>query len=371
MEKAYISARLPLVGLIVLGIAGGGCQVLPDKGLTGPADDTVSGGFLSPPRLRYGATACAIPRAPFIGGDLGEHGYHFRLAEKNGIAYTCRGGHIDTMHVRIAADWTAFLAARSYQHLVRGDRSFSYKMLADRSRHYVQISYPANWQSLPQERRRAIVREVALVMGPYLAYTMVTWHEILTWHGFRSVGLVGEYQSAFSWEDGYSNLLGTIVAARALRDTQHSYNEAMTIALDDEMRKLGVQPADMCERASKSVKGKWYTGSTGMFLRIRKRNLDIGCDDGFVTPSLVPDVPGCTGAVPASYPAPTLDILWTYGFSASVETEPHEWEKGKILRIVYPQGHGTRIRPADHFAPIMAHIRQDAARKYGAEYITD
>ena len=56
-------------------------------------------------------------------------------------------------------------------------------------------------------------------MGPYMAYTMVTWHEILTWFGYKSVGIVPEYHSSFSWEDTYSNLLGTVLAARALRDT--------------------------------------------------------------------------------------------------------------------------------------------------------
>jgi len=358
-------------GLMALGLVAAGCQGLPDRGLSGPANEVVYRGFLLPPRLRYGATACAIPRAPFMGSDLGGHGYYLSLSEKDGIVYTCRGGHIDTMHARIAADWTAYLAARSYRHLMQGDRSFSYKMMADRSRHYVQVSYPADWRSLPPEQRRAVAREVALLLGPYLAYSMVTWHEILTWHGFRSVGLVGEYQSAFSWEDGYSNLLGTIIAAQALRDTQHSYNEAVKIAFDEEMRKLGVQPADVCRQASESVKGTWYTGNVGMSLKVKKRNLDTGWDDGLVTPCLVPNLPACARAEPVSYPAPTLAALSQYGFAAMVEIEPHEWEKGKILRIVYPDRRGKRIRPDVHFTPIMAHIRQEAAQKYGPESVSD
>ena len=55
-------------------------------------------------------------------------------------------------------------------------------------------------------------------------------HEILTWHGFRCVGFLPEFLSAFSWEDSFSNLLGTVVASKALRDTEHPYDEAMTIA---------------------------------------------------------------------------------------------------------------------------------------------
>ncbi len=370
MEKSQGSQPLRLGVFLVLGLAAAGCQVVPDQGMSCPASEVVYHGFLVPPRLRWGTTAAAVPRTPFLGANLGSHAYYMSLGEKDGIVYTCRGGHIDTMHARIAADWTAYLAARSYRHLVRGDPAFSYKMIADRSRHYVQISYPANWQNLPLEQRRETAHEVALLLGQYLAYSMVTWHEIITWHGFRSVGIVGEYQSAFSWEDGYSNLLGTILAARALRDTKHSYNQAVKIAFDEEMQTLGIQSAEVCRQASESVKGTWYTGNTGMVLKVKKRNLDTGWDDGFVTPLLVPNLPACRGAVPMSYPAPTLAILAKYGFAATVEIEPHEWEKGKILRIVYPDGHGKRVQPDVHFTPILAHIGQEAVQKYGPEAVT-
>jgi hypothetical protein len=342
-----------------------GCQVLPDKGLSGPASDVVVAGFNSPPRLRLGATPSVRLGAPFIGADLGTHGYYFRLSEKNGIAYTHRGGHIDTMHVRIAADWAAYLAARSYRHLMRGDPSFSYKLLADRSRHTVHLTYPANWQSLPEEQRHRTAREAALTMGPYLAFTMVSWHEILTWYGFRSVGVIQESHSAFSWEDSYSNLLGAVIAAQALRDTQHSYDQAVSMTLDQEMRVLGVQPASVAKQASKSVQGKWYVAHPVGYLAVMRRNCDIGADDGYVTPVLVPGLPA-VAAEPLSYPAPTLDGLSQYGIQVSVDIEPHEWERGRILRIVYPDGRGRRIYPAAHFAAIIARVHQEITEKYGA-----
>jgi len=342
-----------------------GCQAIPDNGLSGRASDVVVTGFNFPARLRGGVMACALFGAPFLGEDLGTHGYYLRLSEKNGIAYTCRGGHIDTMHLRIAADWTAYLAARSYRNLMRGQSSFSYKLLADRSTHRVHITYPATWRTMPQEQRQRIAREAALIMGPYEAYVMVTWHEMLTWYGYRSVGIINEQHSAFSWEDGYSNLLGTIIAARALRDTQHSYNEAVRIALDEEMRNLGVQPAAVAKHASESVRGSWYNGRVGFFVEMKMHNFDIGVDDGLVAPSLVPNVRVCRGAQPAYYLAPSLEGLAKYGLSAYVDIEPHEWEKGKLLRAAYPNGGGKRIDPAVHFAPIIAHICQEAAEKYG------
>ncbi|NLZ04323.1 MAG: DUF4056 domain-containing protein [Phycisphaerae bacterium] len=360
---------LSLAGLLLL--AGAGCGLIPDKGLRGPASDVVVNGFNFGPRIRYGAYPTAILGTPWAGEDLGTHGYYFRLSEKNGIACACRAGHVDIMHVRIAADWTAYLASRSYRHIMRGDESFSYKLLVDRSRNYVHISYPDDWQTLPEDQQRRIAREVALAMGPYLTFAMTTWHEIITWYGFQCIGLPTEYASAFSWEDSYSNLLGTILATRALSDTEHRYDEAMTIALDEEMARLGVRTARASKQTSESVYGSWYKGRVAMFVDLRRRNFDIGLHDGMVTPTLLPDMPSCEDAEPISYPVPTLDVLAEHGFAIRVEIEPREWEKNKVLRIVHPDKKGKRILPEEHFPRIMARIRAEAEAKYGREMVAD
>ncbi len=358
---------LPLV------LGGAGCQLIPDKGLRAPASEAVTQGFNFRPRIRYGAYPTSILGTPWAGEKLGTHGYYFRLSEKNGIAYACQGGHVDIMHVRIAADWTAYLAGESYRHLMKGDESFSYKLLVDRSRNHVHITYPENWSGLTKDEQSRIAREVALVLGPYLTFTMVTWHEIITWYGFNCIGLPTEYASAFSWEDSYSNLIGTTLAARALRDTERPYNEAMKIVLDEEMQKLGVRPAKVSKQASESVYGDWYTGRMSMFVDLRKRNFDIGLDDGFITPTLLPNVPGCEGAEPLSYPIPTLEALSSYGFSAHVEIEPREWEKNRVLRIVYPdkKDKRKRIDATRHIPVIMAQMRREAEAKYGPEMVAD
>jgi len=207
-----------------------------------------------------------------------------------------------------------------------------------------------------------------MAMGPYLAFTTVTWHEILTWYGFKCVGLPVEYASAFSWEDSYSNLLGTILAVRAMRDTEHTYNEAVRIVLDEEMRKLGIQPARVSRQASDSVRGEWFTGNIALFVDMKKRNFDIGLDDGFITPTLVPEVSPCPEARPVSYPVPDLSLLEEYGFSLTLEIEPHEWEKNKVLDIVHQK---KRINPRLHFAQYLDAIRRDAAVRYSPEYSPD
>jgi hypothetical protein len=364
--------RLSALALTLLAFGAAGCGMIPDKGLRGPASEVVVDGMNFGPRIRYGAYPSSIIGTPWAGSELGTHGYYFRLSEKNGIAYTCRGGHIDIMHVRIAADWTAYLAGESYRHLMKGDDAFSYKLLVDRSRNHVRISYPENWRSLSKDERSRIAREVAMAMGPYMTFTMVTWHEIMTWYGFQVIGLPTEYASAFSWEDSYSNLLGTRLAAKALRDTERSYNEAMEIVLDEEMARLGVQPAKVSRQASESVHGSWYTGRVSGFVNLKRRNFDIGLDDGWVTPVLLPNVPGCEGAVPISYPVPTLELPAKHGFTIAVEIEPREWEKNKVLRIVYPDDRkGKRILPTEHFPAIMAQIRREAEAKYGPEMVAD
>ena len=363
-----ILRRVLVSGFLVLTVAMAGCNVLPERALSGPASEVTDKGFRSRPRVRYGSYATANLGTTFLDARMGKHGYSWPFFEKNGIAYTRRGGHIDVIHLRIAIDWTAYLTAKSYRHVMEGEPGFSTKLAVDRSRNYVRISYPPGWDTLPEEDRSIIAREVAFAMGPYLAFTMVTWHEILTWYGFKCMGLPVEFASAFSWEDSYSNLLGTIVAVKALQDTEHSYNKAVEIALKEEMEKLGIQPARVARQASASVRGDWYTGGLPLFVDMKKRNFDIGLDDGYITPTLVPDVPGCEGAEPLSYPVPTLDVLHKYGFSLTVEIEPREWESRKILRTVHEDGHEKRVNPEQHFSRIMDHILRQAADKYGPEY---
>lgn len=364
--------KLYILGLLPLAFAAAGCGVLPDRALAGPANHLILEGFNAPPRTRFGGYAAAIPGMTFLGSDLGSHDYYWPLFEKNGIAYTCRGGHIDVVHLRNGIDWTAHLAARSYKHLMRKDSEFSFKMPVDRSRSYVRITYPSGWDYMAEEDRSAIAEKMALAIGPYLAFTTVTWHEITTWYGYKSMVIPVEYDSAFSWEDSYSNLLGTIVATRALQDTEHSYNEAVTIAIDEELQKLGVLPsAHEAREASRSMKGRWYTGTFVLFFDMKKRNFDIGVDDGYVTPTLVPEVSQCPGAEPLSYPVPTLDALGEYGFSLTLEIEPHEWEKDKILHVAFGDEPRKRINPEAHLAIIMEQIQREAAAKYGPEYDPD
>jgi len=336
------------------------------------------------PRARVGRYASPSVGTVFAGAeDLGVHGYYSSWSEKIGIAYTCKAGHIDLAHVRKSADWTAYLAANILEQLKKNETRFSFKF-KEPARYYVQLTYPDWWKGLPEEEKNRITRDISIGLGQYFTYVGCNWHEILTWFGYRSVALYPEFPSAFSWEDSFSDLLGTHIAAKALRDSEHEYDEAMTLALKRELDDLGIQPRDVAIRASNLVRGLWFSGDFLFLVDMKGRNFDIGLDDGFVTPWLVPSLaktqspvaprgtgvrglPECEGAQPQSYPAPSLDFLSEYGFSAKFELEPKELERHKILSIVYPdpKERRKRIEPAAHFPAIMANIMKDAVEKHG------
>ena len=301
---------------------------------------------------------------------LGPHSYTYSPWERNGIIYTCRGGHIDITHLRKACDWTAYLAYHIRQALLRDKTRFSYRM-PEPSKHYLQFEYPQGWASLPRQMRERVASDVAIEVAEYCTCTGMVWHEILTWFGYKAIGFYTEYPSAFSWEDVYSNLVGCRLAAEALRDPGRDFNEAMTAAIQQELQRLGVQPRPVAWQAGQAVREQWFV-SDFLFCDMVKRNFDIGADDGFITPWVVPEVAGCGDEPPMIYPVPDLSVPGEYQFSVKFEIEPREWERKEILRIVFPSGwkRSSRIEPAKHFGPIMEYIRAQAIRRYGP-YVDD
>ena len=328
--------------------------------------------FDGAPRPRLGCYPSSTGGTKFLKpGHLGSHRYRFSLAEKNGIVYTCSAGHIDVTHLRIAADWTAYLAAKSFNCLMQNKPGLSFELNADRSKYFVRIRYPEPWIKLPEKDKEEIAREVSIRLGQYLAFTATTWHEIITWFGYKCVGILPEFPSAFSWEDSFSNLLGTHIAVQALRDNRHTFDDAMTLAIDRELERLGIQSRQTAKEASNRVRGDWFSGYVLFLVSMKKRNFDIGLDDGYVTPTIVSSICRCGDAIPKPYPVPSLDFLSLYGFSVKLEIEPRESEKSKVLKIVYPNAkeRKKRIEPAVHFARIMDYIEKDAAEKYGEDLV--
>ncbi len=325
-----------------------------------------SGGSVkSPPRGRVGRYASTSLGTFFVDPNgVGAHGYYNGRTERNGIVYTCKAGHIDIAHVRKAADWTAYAAANILNQLEQEKLEFSFR-LKESSRHFVELTYPEWWKDLPEDEKGRIRKDIAISLGQYFSYIGGVWHEIITWFGYRSTGIYPEFPSAFAWEDSFSDLLGTYLAARALRDTEHEYDEALTLAIDRELEDLGAQSGRTARKASNSVRGIWYSGDFLFIMDMKARNFDIGMDDGFITPWLVPSLAECEGAEALPYPAPNLDFLSEYGFDIDYEFEPREKQKRRILKTVFDEKKQKRLVPSVHFPMIMEYIRTDAVANHG------
>lgn len=268
-------------------------------------------------------------------------GIHNTGSEKKGQVYTCKAGPIDLAHLRNGADWAKYFSDKTAGHLKRGDREFSFK-LDEPSRYFVKLNYPENWTSMSEQQREEIVKGVSNELGQYFSYLGTTWHEILTWFGYKSIGIYSEFHSAFTWEDNFSNLLGAYVAGKAI-ERGGDFNKAVTKVIDEEFNKLKVQPREVAKKASLSMK--------------EKRHFDIGLD-GYVTPWIVSSVSQCGEAV--SYPVPSKGE--GYGFSMSLEIEPYGMERGKVLGVA---GKQNRIVPETDFPVIMDYIKKDAIRRWG------
>jgi len=255
------------------------------------------------------------------------------------------------------------LAYKLREAILENRTDFSYRM-QEPSVYHVRIEYPENWKNLPQSTRDDTAREVSIDVAQYLTYTACAWHEMLTWFGYKKAGVYPEYVSAFSWEDCYSNALGCRIGVIALRDPNREFSEAVTQVLNRELQRLGVQPEPAAWKAGEAVHGKWFTGNF-VYYHMVKRNLDIGLDDGSITPWLAPGMSACGEPQPENYPVPGPAFLKQYGFSVRFEIESREWERAKILPIIYHDGPKGFIEPTRHFGPIMDHIRAQAVKRYG------
>ena len=246
---------------------------------------------------------------------------------------------------------------------MKNQKSFSFK-LEEPSIGYVTINYPDYWYALEKNKKQKIAHDISIRLGCYLAYTVASWHEMLTWFGYKATGFYSEFPSAFSWEDSFSNLLGIYVAATALNDNGHSFNEAVTIALDEHLERLCVQPSDIARLACEKVNGQWYSKKI-ISVDIKKRNFDIGIDNGFVEPTIVSSLLKCPCDKEQMYMAPNLGFQEEYKFHIKFEIEPRVWEKNKLLAIAYPdsKAKNKRIEPSLHFPAIMQHIENDTRSK--------
>lgn len=312
------------------------------------------------PRFRLGSYATSTPGTQFLDiRSLGSHNYDISLFEGDGIVYTCRGGHIDIAHLRIYADYTRYLYDRVSKCLDKNDSELTFKLNVEPSSYYVKFTYPDDWKVLSKSNKQHIIQNVSLELSQYFTYILGTWHEVLTFYGYKCMAVLPEEPSAFSWEDIYSNLLGIRLGAKVLTYNGKEYNAAMSDEIKQELIRLGIQDANTARQAAEKMRGQWFNGT--FLVNMVRRNMDVGLDDGFVTPILVPGI--CKDAQPESLPIPELNAFNRYGFKMSFTVVPKEFEKDHILRIIYPNGGGCRINLTTDLPVIMEAVKREAVRR--------
>jgi hypothetical protein len=145
--------------------------------------------------------------------------------EQNGVIYTCRGGFVDFSHLRAAADWSVFL---------------TFKILAEGG----DFDLPSESGSLKltfQNLDDLTIEDIAS-MAQKIAFERLLWHETASWY-YHLPNHRTEQQSAFTPEDTYSNLLGTLIgkniALRILRDFESaSYEQIATEEIEKTIASL-------------------------------------------------------------------------------------------------------------------------------------
>jgi hypothetical protein len=317
---------------------------------------TVAGcSFSGGPRARVGYLPTATFGVVFPDPDkLGRHAYRLDLfGEAGGIVYTCKGGHIDLHHIRGTADDARYLVKRIRETLSKKRKGFSFNLTGEMSTHKIRFTYPANWDR--QQDKDEIIDEIAFETAVYLAFNAMTWHEMQTWFGVHFALVEPEFNSAFSWEDTYSNLVGARLGVEAVKDTEHDFDEAMTVAIYRRLKELDVQPRETAIRASDSIRGQWYTGN--FVPDMRMRNFDIGLD-GTIRPTLVPGVADCNDE-PLELAAPTLETLERHGFAMTYEIKPNVLEQGRIFKAAG----SNRIFPEKHYPVLIEHMKKEALER--------
>jgi hypothetical protein len=195
------------------------------------------------------------------------------VRETNGLLYSCRGGFLDTAHVRDYADWTVYLAAQ----IARAADTGTTLALNDEG-----ATRRIHLKALPPELvSQDELRDAVIALSQYVAFQLSVWHEISTWLGWSATAF-SEEASAFSPEDLYSNLAGIKIAGRVMEEglagTEEEFNAQVSKVLTKAVVLLGGVPKDVGVRAANYVDGVWWQSKKRLPAAdlVLKRNMDIG-----------------------------------------------------------------------------------------------
>lgn len=292
--------------------------------------------------------------------------------ERNGLVYTCRGGFIDTAHVRDYADMAFFLGLRIAQLLPQGG---IVAIPGDGALRVVTV------RPVPEEAAAQMGRfRMAARLAEWTAYQLSVWHEIASWFGVESTPGFSERVSSFSPEDAYSNLVGAKVGA-ALIDgriprTRDDFNVTMDAWLRAALERLGAVPAPATRSLMGALDGKWWDSARSLpdTKLVLRRNLNITspidpwrAEDALPANEIPPGVRAfCEDA------GPELPLTLTESAGelpiaevVKVQIHPEAWAQEKGLPL--PEEPGKGISPSE-YGKILSLIRESMERELGAGF---
>lgn len=288
--------------------------------------------------------------------------------EKNGILYTCRGGFVDTAHVRDNSDMMLYVGFRIAEKLPDGG---AVEIPGDGAMRRILLK-PVPREVVAERGRLG----TAAVLAQWAVYQISIWHEMATWYGFESVPGFSEKVSTFSIEDLYSNTLGIKIGAALLEDSPGSideYNRSVDAWTAGALRHLGAVPREGARAAMGAVEGLWWDSKKVLpdSTLVKRRNLAI-------TPPIkawrVEDalpaekVPaGLRALCEKAGPPLDLSIPETLGAAkiadlVTVEIRPDRW--AEAARFPFPNSPYPGFTSAD-YPKVVEAIRGDLRRELG------
>ena len=288
---------------------------------------------------------------------LGTYCYGGCIDEKIGMLYTKKGGFIDTGHLMESMDRTKCSYDVIRKNLILELSDFRFK-LTEPATYAVHVGYPFDWRQKNKPEKEKIIDDVSIALGQVIAHRSTIWHESITWYGWSCMAIFPEKPSSFSWEDIYSDLLGSKIGAEALRtggEFEVTANQVMRRRIE-ELSPVSIKEA---KRAASTINGRWYSALFYPMIDMKKRNFDVGFN-GYITPWLVPgfsteDIQLCA--------APSLDSASRAGFTFTVEVDPGSVQ-GRRLAMIAGK---NRVELDDDLQTIVEYIRHKAVEEKGYE----
>lgn len=193
--------------------------------------------------------------------DLGAHAYSLPLGapdvEGNGLVYTCRGGWIDTAHVRENADVQLFLTLALAQLLEEGGTV----VIPGHGAPTTIVLTPLA-DILGAELLEAEPLRIASALAAWVTFRIGIFHEIATWYGYQMVAGFSEQPSAFSPEDLYSNALGIRLGRAVIFADRFStsavYEENVVAYIREALVNLEAQSPEGARAIMTSLDGLWW-----------------------------------------------------------------------------------------------------------------